>query len=387
MKTREGLARKDAELQCLPTFVADNSLIQDGLSYIIDLGGSNVRAGIVSVTNGAATVIRQSESIAMPWKRDTPFEKTLFLKIQADLLDSIAVDEKLPLGYCFSYPTESQPDGDAVLKFWTKGIDVPGTVGERVGSLLLKYIQRHYTRLRCGGVTVINDTIAALLAGSDKNCPMRIGLIVGTGFNMAATFDLTHITKIGNDASALDKMPVNLEAGRFLLPFTTIWDDDAVTAETGAGSSIIEKAVSGAYLGRLLKKVRPDCPLDPERGALNLVMTLNQSEGDLNEYKKEALAIYSRSARLVGACLAGLWMCLRYFSQHSIANPPELLIAAEGSLFWSEVDSKKLFHDIALETVEKLIREVGVSESQVRFEKVDNANFIGSAFAALAGSD
>ena len=39
----------------------------------------------------------------------------------ADLIVEIKREEEMPIGYCFSYPTESIPGGDARLLRWTKG--------------------------------------------------------------------------------------------------------------------------------------------------------------------------------------------------------------------------------------------------------------------------
>ncbi len=46
----------------------------------------------------------------------------------------------MPIGYCFSYPTESVPGGDAKLLRWTKGVDIKEMIGKYIGNPLLNYL-------------------------------------------------------------------------------------------------------------------------------------------------------------------------------------------------------------------------------------------------------
>lgn len=387
LKTNEGLSAENGELQCIPTFISANRQPSDGKAYVLDLGGSNVRAGVVAVKDGKGTVIKQSETVKMPWMRSEPFDKAQYLKIQADILRSVAVDETLPLGYCFSYPTSSMPGGDAILKQWTKDIDVPETVGKYVGETLLDYIRRQSNSLACRSVTVINDTIACLLSGlGQPSSDLTIGLIVGTGFNIATLFPSARVSKLADTTNTDITIPINLEAGRFLMPEPTEWDKSVSAQWHETDPPIIEKAVSGAYLGRLLKTIYPECDLDPELGAINLVNILNNTHPGYERYAEGALKIYTRSARLVGACLAGLIGLSHTFTNENSDQPVNIRILAEGSLFWSEVNARPRFHDITLETIQTLMPRTGIKKSQIQFEKIELANFIGSAIAALSPS-
>ena len=66
----------------------------------------------------------------------------------------------MPIGYCFSYPAESVPGGDAKLLRWTKGVDIKEMVGEFIGKPLLDYLNER-NKIKFTGIKVVNDTIAS----------------------------------------------------------------------------------------------------------------------------------------------------------------------------------------------------------------------------------
>ena len=139
------------------------------------------------------------------------FTQEQLFKEQADLIDEIC-DEAMPIGYCFSYPAASQPDGDAKLIRWTKGVDIKEMVGQPVGTPLMNYLNNMH-RIHYTGVKVINDTVASLFAGLTRpGYDAYIGLIVGTGTNMAAFIPADKIGKIAGTYTAGGLLPVNFES-------------------------------------------------------------------------------------------------------------------------------------------------------------------------------
>src|SRR4030042_179832 len=189
-EVENGLTKKEAVIKCLPTFIPPARQINNGQAYVIELGGSNLRTAIVSTKNGKASFLDGPKEIVMPWERNRSFPRERFLKILADALASLkGVDEDL-IGYCFSFPTESLPNQDARLINWTKGLDVPDMIGQEVGKLLLSYIKSQYNR-HFKKICVMNDTIATLFSGlMNTGSDGLIGLILGTGSNMASFFDV-----------------------------------------------------------------------------------------------------------------------------------------------------------------------------------------------------
>ena len=140
-KVEEGLNTENAEIQCIPTFITPKASGINGKSLVLDLGGTNYRVAIVDFCKMPPTIHPNNG-----WKKDMSIMKTpgytreeLF-KEMADMITGIKREKEMPIGYCFSYPTESVPGGDAKLLRWTKGVDIKEMIGEVVGKPLLDYL-------------------------------------------------------------------------------------------------------------------------------------------------------------------------------------------------------------------------------------------------------
>jgi hexokinase len=385
-KVLEGLTKDTGEIKCLPTHVFPKPDQQpEGVSYALDLGGSNLRAGVLFFEEGAtARFLGPVKSLEMPWKRNIPFSKNDFLDIQASLLGSLDYPEPCPLGYCFSYPAECLPDGDARLIRWTKGIVVPETLGKKMGRMLVDHIEGHYSAVKIQEITVINDTVACLFAGLTKATTQdaHIGLIVGTGNNLAAFFPSHHVGKLPRTGPFRPWVPVNLESGNFVPPYLTPWDHIVDEASVNPGEQRLEKAVSGEYLGRLFAAIFPESGFNVETGAKGLVDLMNRGSGEREEYVLIARAIYERSIRLVAAQLAGLIQALaRSFTREKIGT---VSIVAEGGLFWSKLGQKNAFATGVQTRLETLLAASGLPFVRPEFHKIQNANLMGAALAALS---
>ena len=90
-------------------------------------------------------------------------------------------------------------------------------VGQLVGKPLLDYLNEH-CKIKFTGIKVLNDTIASLFAGlTDNSYDAYIGLIVGTGTNMATFIPADKIKKLDPSYNIQGLVPVNLESGNFIL--------------------------------------------------------------------------------------------------------------------------------------------------------------------------
>lgn len=378
-KVYDGLKKENREIKCLPAYIPVKSGYKNGKSYVLDLGGSKVRAGIVSVTDDKFKIYQTTGEKVMPWRRDIPFDKNRFLAIQADILESIAQPEQLPLGFCFSYPSKSDFERDTTLLKWTKGILVPDTEGKKMGKMLLDYMSKQNKKFNCEKITVINDTVASLfagLSGSDSDC--QIGLIVGTGNNMATFFDSTLLKKLPPSNKRDYDMPVNLESGNFTPPFLTEWDDTIDAQSTNSGCQRLEKATSGAYLGRIFKAVFPESHFSKTSEAKELVKLLDDNTNFPEHWVKVARKIYFRSADLVAASLAGL------ISVQSKVQPVRTVkIIAEGGLFWSQLQGEYQYSERVKSILFQLLGAMDLSFVRIELVKINNANLVGSALAAL----
>lgn len=376
---RIGLAEDHAQIKCLPTFIAPKRRLPDGPAYVLDLGGSNLRAAVVRFQDGKAHYVKGPLKMAMPWKRNSALPKDEFLELQAGLLASLQYEKKCPLGYCFSYPATSTINRDAVLLDWTKGIAVPHTRGKPIGEMLIRHVKQRHKELRISAVSVINDTVASLFAGLTRpEIDACIGLIVGTGTNMAAFMDAAFISKLSQGLNWKGQIPINLESGNFIPPHLTRYDDAVDAASENKGAQRFEKAASGLYLSRIFKSVFPDAKLDPDAGAKGLIRLYRDAGPCRTGEAAVAKSLYSRSAKLTAAALTGLVCVLS--QQQPIRR---VRVVAEGGLFNSCLDSQTRYASIVKTTCKTLFENLGLPEVKMIFSRIRNANLVGTAIAAL----
>ena len=380
-KVEEGLNKNNAEIQCIPTFILPKATDVKGKALVLDLGGTNYRVAIVDFSTEKPIIYPNNG-----WKKDMSIMKSpgytreeLFKEL-ADLIVEIKREEEMPIGYCFSYPTESIPGGDARLLRWTKGVDIREVLGQLVGKPLLDYLNEK-NKIRFTGVKVLNDTIASLFAGlTDKSYDAYIGLIVGTGTNMATFIPSDKITKLDPECHVQGLIPVNLESGNFYPPFLTAVDDTVDATSDSLGKQRFEKAVSGMYLGDILKAAFPLEEFEERFDARKLTAIMNYPDIHKDIYVQVAHWIYNRSAQLVAASLAGLIALLKSYNR----DIHRVCLIAEGSLFWSESRKDKNYNILVMEKLQELLRELELEDVEVHINSMDNANLIGTGIAALS---
>ena len=380
-KVEEGLNKNNAEIQCIPTFILPKATDVKGKALVLDLGGTNYRVAIVDFSTEKPIIYPNNG-----WKKDMSIMKSpgytreeLFKEL-ADLIVEIKREEEMPIGYCFSYPTESIPGGDARLLRWTKGVDIREMVGQFVGKPLLDYLNEK-NKIRFTGVKVLNDTIASLFAGlTDKSYDAYIGLIVWTGTNMATFIPSDKITKLDPECHVQGLIPVNLESGNFYPPFLTAVDDTVDATSDSLGKQRFEKAVSGMYLGDILKAAFPLEEFEEKFDARKLTAIMNYPDIHKDIYVQVAHWIYNRSAQLVAASLAGLIALLKSYNR----DIHRVCLIAEGSLFWSESRKDKNYNILVMEKLQELLRELELEDVEVHINSMDNANLIGTGIAALS---
>ena len=380
-KVEEGLKHENAEIQCIPTFISPKTSDINGKALVLDLGGTNYRVATVDLGQGSPTIHPNNG-----WKKDMSIMKSpgytreeLFKEL-ADMIVGIKRDEEMPIGYCFSYPAESVLSGDAKLLRWTKGVDIKEMVGQLVGKPLLDYLNEH-CKIKFTGIKVLNDTIASLFAGlTDNSYDAYIGLIVGTGTNMATFIPADKIKKLDPSYNIQGLVPVNLESGNFHPPFLTTVDDTVDAISGSLGKQRFEKAVSGMYLGDILKATFPLDEFENKFDAQKLTAIMNYPDIHKDVYVDVAYWIYNRSAQLVAASLLGLIQLLRSYNK----DIQKICLVAEGSLFWSENRKDKNYNILVLEKLQELLNESALADVEIHINNMNNANLIGTGIAALS---
>ena len=365
-----GLSRDGEELKALITYVGSQPPETDREILVVDLGGTRCRAVLVRACDRCFSLAHDPIVADLPIIRGAPLPLATFLSTQVELVArSTSGGNAYPLGYCFSYPATSRPDGDATLIRWTKEVFVPDTEGRPVGQLLRQALLAR--EIGCSSVTVINDTVAALLAGLTDGCTDEtLGLIVGTGTNLAIRIRPEEIPKFPSGLAWTGPVPLNLESGNFTPACLCEFDDSLNAQSDDPGHQRFEKAVSGAYLGRLLAAASPQPDFDPEAGSSGVV----ELAGSNLAGARVARAILERSANLVAASLAGAVL-------RSGAARRRVRIVAEGGLFWGAPG----YADNVRRALSRLLQILELSEVSCEIVQVPNANLLGTALAAAGG--
>ena len=380
-KINNGLKNDNTEVKSIPTYIHPLSCGAEGQAVVLDWGGTNYRAAVISFAGGIANITpKKAGGTELSATTTKGFSIDDLLIKQSEFVDQIDLPEKAPIGYCFSYPAECLPNGDAELIKWTKGLDIKGMLGNPVGKPLLDQLNKT-GKAEFTGIKVINDTVASLFAGlTDPDFDAYIGLIVGTGTNMAAFVNAERIPKINPDLNWQGLTPVNLESGNFNPPHLTKYDDLVDEKSDNKGAQRFEKAVSGMYIGQILREVFPEDGFDDQTDGKALTDIINNADQHKKKHVKVAKAIYKRSAKLVAASLAGL---IDLLATHD-KSIRKVRITAEGSLFWSEVAGSKDYNKVVKNSLKDLLSEMGHKKIKVNIAEIESANMIGSGIAALS---
>ena len=380
-KIETGLKEDNTEVKSIPTYIHPLSTGAEGQAVVLDWGGTNYRAAVIDFKDGKTAIAPEKGGTKELSAATTKgFSKGDLFKAQAEFVNEIELPAKAPIGYCFSYPASCLPNGDAELLQWTKGMDIKDMVGNPVGQPLLDVLNKS-GKTEFTVIKVINDTVASLFAGlTNPKFDAYIGLIVGTGTNMAGFVDADHIPKIDPSLNWKGLTPVNLESGNFKPPHLTKYDALVDENSTNTGSQLFEKAVSGLYIGQILKEVFPEDGFDENTDGKALTDLINQSSTAKKKHVKVAKAIYKRSAKLVAASLAGL---IDLLAKHD-KSIRKVQITAEGSLFWSEVSGCKDYNKVVKSTLMELLAEMGHKKIKINIAEIESANLIGSGIAALS---
>lgn len=380
-KIEEGLAGEGKEILCLPTYIHPSSGKIKGQATALDFGGTNFRAAVVTFASGGIEINPENaDEKDLSVIRSQGFSEHDLLSRLAEFINEIPLPEKSPIGYCFSYPGRCLSDGDAELIKWTKGVEIPEMVGKPVGKPLLDFLNQtgkgNFTSIK-----VINDTIASLFAGlAESGYDANIGLIVGTGTNMATFLEASKVPKLNPDLNWQGLIPVNFESGNFNPPYLTKYDDSLDARTDNKGEHRFEKAVSGMYIGQLMRELFPDDGFNESFDAKALSDLINSPDKHKKSHVKAAKRIYRRSAKLVAASLAGL-IELLISHDHSIRK---IKITAEGSLFWSKVQKSKNYNKTVKQTLYDILDYMGHKKVKVKIVHIENANLVGSGIAALS---
>ncbi|MCL2056169.1 MAG: hypothetical protein FWH02_02990 [Oscillospiraceae bacterium] len=241
-------------LKMLPAYI-DPSVKPDFSKKVIaiDAGGTNLRIALVCLADLANPAIEYFENYPMLGTQGVLTADEFFSRL-ADKIAPIA-DKAENIGFCFSFPAQILPNRDAKIIQFTKEVKITGAEGRLVGEGLLAALKAK--DLPCNqSVTVINDTVAALLGGvtgtGGRVFDDFAGLILGTGTNTCYVEQNARVKKDPALAGTTGKTLVNLESGGY--SGAPRGDIDIAFDNTleAPGEQMFEKMISGAYQGPLM---------------------------------------------------------------------------------------------------------------------------------------
>ncbi len=378
-KIETGLQKDGTEIKCLPTYIHPKKDGISGEATVFDLGGTNFRAATVSV--GKETKITGMVEKDITEMKTKDFTKEDLYKSQAEIINKLKHPANSPIGYCFSYPAKSLTNGDAELILWTKGVNIADMAGKPIGKPLVDFLNQGSSS-KFSKIAVVNDTITSLFAGlKNPGFDAYIGLIVGTGTNMATFFPSEYIPKLKGMEGWSGETPVNFESGNFNPPHLTSYDEEVDAKSDNKSFQRFEKAISGMYIGRVFRAAFPNEAIDENMDGAGLSKMMNNPEAHKPEHVEVALQIYERSAKLVAASIAGVVMNLN----SAYPSLKKVQVLAEGSLFWSNVKKENATYvGIVNATLKEILKEKGMDDKEVVISQIENANLIGAAMSVLS---
>lgn len=391
-------------VKMLPTHlcvIPDGSEV--GRFFAIDLGGTNLRFLEISVVDGRLKPT--SISYEVPAKYQTGTGEALFDFIAGCVeegLEKVGLkDREIDyLGFTFSFPCNQLALNSGLLIRWTKGFSASGVEGQDVVLLLRKACEKR--NLKINDYVLINDTTGTLLCGAFEDKHAKIGVINGTGTNACY---LEEITKVQKWLGPMHhrRVIINTEWGSFgengeLRDLTTSIDSLVDTQSINPGRQIFEKAISGMYLGKVVRLLI--CKASEQKLIFNgdMPAQLKQedtfpssyisysyvkekfipmffekfgyqlSEEQYEQIKKVCDVVSRRSAAF---CAAGLAAILNRI------DCPKGVIAADGSMFRR--------HPYFVPYVQDVLRKL-VRPRDFRIILVDDGSGKGAALAACVAS-
>uniref|UniRef100_H2Y729 Phosphotransferase n=1 Tax=Ciona savignyi TaxID=51511 RepID=H2Y729_CIOSA len=287
----------DATVKMIPSYVKS---LPDGTergSFLaLDLGGTNFRVLLVKIKegdklDGKPKIEMDSQIYRMPEDVIVGEGEKLFDHIamcMADFLKRLdLLDQRLPVGFTFSFPCQQDGLDQATLITWTKGFSAPGVVGKNIVKMLKDAIDRRGVSLELTScltiygqtfkmmhdmdvdiIAVVNDTVGTMTscAFDDQEC--MVGLIVGnnlvylttflcTGSNACYMEKMSNIERVDSDKG---EMCVNMEWGAFgddgaLSEYRNEYDAHVDENSLNCGKQLYEKMISGMYMGEIVRLV------------------------------------------------------------------------------------------------------------------------------------
>lgn len=391
----DGLKGGKSSLKMIPSYVGKPTGKEKGTFMTMDMGGTNLRCTKFRIDCGNfENLVEKKEKLISKEKnydltKANTNAKQLFGFI-ADCMGSIIEPcESLYLGNTFSFPCKQQGINEAYLLHWTKEITTSGVEGQNINKLLAEALNDKNISIE--PVALINDTVGTLLVAMYSHQDADIGSIMGTGHN-TCYLENNHPINGG-------KMIVNLESGNYNVGLPVTKYDEIIDRNSQApGEQLLEKMVSGYYMGSLVKEVCVDLfnnkvlfvntnidttgffnrrfnALMVENFVLYPTKTkeeYNCSLEDAETIKAVSEAVLKRTVRLVASSYIGILF-------HQEGEDTEIknkhVIAIDGTIYEKMPKAPKLME-------EAFVDALGKDAANIEIKLVKDGSGLGAAIAA-----
>jgi hexokinase len=407
---QRGLSGGKSSLKMLPTFIDRASGHERGRFIALDLGGTNFRVLQVDLLGDGKVRINCIGKYVIPEAAMHGTGDELFgfiaRSIEKFLNDNrIGADEKINLGFTFSFPIDQSGITSGTLIKWTKGFSAVGVEGADVVMLLSKALRK--AGLSSIEITALaNDTVGTLEAKSYEDPDCDVGIIFGTGTNACYREKLANIKRLKSRPGDGVHMIINIEWGDFGKVQATDYDRQLDRSTNNPGRQQMEKMISGLYLGEIARlildrMIEDGCLFINSSARLavgdfetrHLSLAESDRSDDLANIKKcleelglsdtsyddrAALAsvcriVSTRAARLAAAAISAIvtWMDPKLARRHTIA--------IDGSLY----EKHPHFRQRIIETLERLH---GNAAGKIQLTHAKDGSGIGVAVAAAVAT-
>jgi hexokinase len=257
-----GLSGRKSSLKMLPTYVDKPTGGEKGKFIALDLGGTNLRVLELELKGKGNIALIAEKRFILQRKHINTTGQSLFDFIADCVRDFIRnqktqIKERINLGFTFSFPIKQMGIDSGELVHWTKGFSAKGVEGKDVIKLLRgSLLKKGLNSITISALT--NDTVGTLVTRGyiDRDCD--IGVILGTGTNACYREKISNIPKLKGSQVSTDHMIVNIEWGNFNKLRRLAYDLQLDYASVNRGQQILEKMVSGKYLGEIVRIIFKD---------------------------------------------------------------------------------------------------------------------------------
>lgn len=252
---RRGLYGNPRSIAMHPSYVSRPSGDERGRYLALDLGGTNVRATLVEL--GGKRDVRVLDHRSFRLASTSGSADDLFGPVADFLMSVLAEHGADGIGYIFAFPMDQTGVRSGRLTKWTKEFAFDGVEGQDVVALMERAIRERMDRDGDFRISALaNDTVGVLAAGAYLNPRCDMGLIVGTGANLAVV--VPHDMIVRRDLSAPvgspGEMIFNMECGNFDGVDSVQTDTDRrLDAESDTSGQLMEKMIAGRYLGEVAR--------------------------------------------------------------------------------------------------------------------------------------